>query len=319
MPSSAGALESISRLYCAEGGSDGETIGDICSHYPHRKTPRMIERLVQGANGLYAGSMPFDALVERFRESHVEAIVLMGSYARGDAGRYSDVDLVRFLVPTWRGPTDSQTFVIGDQLVVVSNVMPQSVEEWFTEPERATWAIAGLLTAQALWDPNGVFATVQSRARAFRWDTDMQAKANSYAGREMVGWAEEAHKGLEGLRRDDIGRLLNARFGLTFGLANVARVYLGVFITGENTFYAEICEKAGPDSRLARLLRAAFGIESTTASALTLRDHVTAGLRLYVETARLVRGDVDASCGAIIDHTVAEIVRSDAMRPRGED
>jgi hypothetical protein len=140
----------------------------------------------------------------------------------------------------------------------------------------------------------------------------MQAKADSYAGREMVGWVEEVHKGLEGLRRDDVGRLLNARFGLSIGLANVVRVYLGVFITGENTFYAEICERVGADSRWTHLLRAAFGIESITGTVPMLRDQVIAGLRLYVETAGLVRDDVDDRCGAIIDHAVAAIERETA-------
>lgn len=95
----------------------------------------------------YAGSVSFAELVERFSESHVEAIVLMGSYARDDAGPYSDVDLVRFLAATWRGTSDAQSYVIGDQLVVVSTVVPERVEESFTIPKRARWS--GVVTT--LW------------------------------------------------------------------------------------------------------------------------------------------------------------------------
>ena len=40
--------------------------------------------------------MEFEELARRFDAPGVLAIALLGSYARGDAGPYSDVDLVRF-------------------------------------------------------------------------------------------------------------------------------------------------------------------------------------------------------------------------------
>jgi predicted nucleotidyltransferase len=41
-------------------------------------------------------SPDFDLLVSKFDSPGVNAIVLMGSYARGNAGLFSDIDLVRF-------------------------------------------------------------------------------------------------------------------------------------------------------------------------------------------------------------------------------
>ncbi len=40
-------------------------------------------------------TVPLEQLVERFDAPGVRAIVLMGSYARGEAGPYSDIDVVR--------------------------------------------------------------------------------------------------------------------------------------------------------------------------------------------------------------------------------
>ncbi len=225
----------------------------------------------------------FEALAERSRRPDVSAIALMGSFARGDAGTFSDVDLVRFL--QMHGPQrDPETHWLGEAFVVVSDVTPSEVEAWFTRPEKATAFIAGLRTARALWDPRGHFHAIRERARAFVWDTAMQAKADAWAGARMVGWIEEVHKGLEGLRRDDEGRMLNARYGLSWGLTNVVRVRRGVLLTGDNAAYPQVVEHIGADSPWARLSRRAFGI----ADGLALREQVEAGLRLYVVTATLL-------------------------------
>ena len=135
-------------------------------------------------------------LVGRFTEPAVQAIVLMGSFTRGDAGHFSDVDLVRFLTPDAPEDTEARSFIIDDRLVVVSNVLRSQVEGWFTNPVSATECIAGIRTAKPLWDPEDLFSPIQRRAHAFVWDTDMQSKANAFAGEQMVGWVEEVYKGL---------------------------------------------------------------------------------------------------------------------------
>lgn len=250
-----------------------------------------------------------DRLIARFREPGVQAIALMGSHARGDAGPFSDVDVARFLSPGCAAFERAQSFIIENRLVVVSTILPENIEGWFADPDLATECIAGLRTARPLWDPEGVFAHLQARAHAFRWDSAMQGKANAFAADQMVGWAEEAFKGLEGLRRGDPGRLLNARFGLSFGMMKVARVYLGVLIAGDNAFYSQIIERVGVESEWARLGRAAFGIEGPDGKGVTLREQVLAGLGLYVSTAHLVRDDVDVRSRAIMDHAVEVIER----------
>ena len=165
------------------------------------------------------------------------AFALLGSYARGDAGLFSDVDVVRFVSDDQHG-AESRTFLIGEAedwnsplhtghgersrckwLVVLSTATPNQVESWFTEPGQVVNFVAGLREGRPLWDPEGVFAAIRQRAREFQWSSAHQEKADRVAGQELVGWIEEVHKGLEGLRRNHRGRLLNARFGLSWGLA----------------------------------------------------------------------------------------------------
>ena len=116
-----------------------------------------------------------DLLCSRFDAPNVRAIVLMGSYAGGEAGPYSDIDIVRFVAQSLtssssKEPPNSSTHLIDGYLVVVSTVDPFQVEAWFSEPEKASETVGGVRQAQALLDRDGTFAAIQKRAREFVWD-----------------------------------------------------------------------------------------------------------------------------------------------------
>lgn len=248
-----------------------------------------------------------DPLIQHYDGPHVRSFVIMGSYAREDATPFSDVDLVRF-VDNAALAASADSHLVDGTLTVVSTVTPDQVERWFTDPREAVNAISGLRTARPLLDRDGYFAAVQDRARAFEWNAELQAEAEGWASGEMVGLIEEVHKGLAGLERDDIGRLLNARFGLSWLLTNVIKVQRGLLIGGDNRFYEEIAAAVGMDSRWVHLRRLAFGIEDDHGRAPTLRAQVTAGLRLYVETVRLLQGTLQPDDAPKIHATVARIL-----------
>ncbi len=237
----------------------------------------------------------------------VLALVLMGSYARGDAGAYSDVDLVRFVHTSTA--TESETLLLDGTLVVISTATEQSVDGWFSEPSEAVETIFGLQTARALIDRGGFFAAVQARAQAFVWDDQLQHKADVWASKELVGLIEEVHKGLNGLVSGDRGRLLNARFGLSWLLSGVIKVQRGVLLRGDNGIYHDLAAVMGADSRWTHLRRAAWGIEDSDGHVPALRDQVVAGLQLYIETVRLVKGALQPQDAPKIRATVALIRR----------
>jgi hypothetical protein len=223
------------------------------------------------------------AIAQRFDAVNVQALVLVGSFARGDAGPFSDIDLLRFVDEADKGLPGSGTYLIDGRLVNVSNVTPTISDEWFAAPEEAVNVVAGLRAGQALLDRDRTFAVIQERAQNFVWDAEMQQRANVWASKSMVGWIEEAHKGLEGLRRNDIGRMLNAQFGLSWGLSRVMQVQRGVLIASDNSFFDEIAAVVGVDSEWATLQRIVFGV--TTSS---LPEQIRAGLRLYLLTATML-------------------------------
>ncbi len=264
--------------------------------------------------------------LEDWKTAETVAFALLGSYARGDAGPHSDVDIARF-VNDDQHDEEARTLLVGDKeeggvrggnarapscvrswLVVRSTVTPGQVEKWFTEPEQAINIIVGLRDGRALWDPKGVFSDIQQRAREFKWTKSHQEKADQLAGKELVGWIEEAHKGLEGLRRNDVGRLLNARFGLSWGLAWVMRLHLGVFTTSDNTFFEDVIRAVGSERRWAQLLRQAFGTASGGGEDfVSLREEVESGLLLYCETFELLREALPQDDFPLVEATVQRI------------
>lgn len=252
--------------------------------------------------------LPIDlhCMWEQWASPLPQAIALLGSYARGDAGPSSDVDLL-FLLPAGAAKPERTTFLIDGHLVVVNAVAPEQIDGWFTEPEQAVNVVAGLRDAIPLQDPDSLFAAVQNRAHVFVWTADLQAKADRYASHAMVGWIEEAHKGLEGLRRNDTGRLLNARFGLSWGLAGVMRVQRGILGNSDNSFFDDVRQRMGTASRWSQLLSTAFGVAAPDNTPHSLHEEVTAGLRLYCETARLLADAVQPEDRPLIESTVVRI------------
>jgi hypothetical protein len=252
----------------------------------------------------------FAQLIRRFDGPGVRALVLMGSFARGDPGPFSDIDLLR--LSETDDPVDADgSHLIEGWLTAVTTIGPAALEASFREPERVVHAIKGYRTGVALIDREGSFAEVQTRSERFVWDEEMQIRANAWASSQMVGWIEEVHKGLEGLRSGGIGRLLNARFGLSWGLSRVMEVQRGVLIGSDNSFYEEVADAMGKESEWVRLRGAAFAIEREgTEAAPPLRQQVVAGLRLYVETARLLEGSLTPEAKRLIEHAVSLIVAS---------
>ncbi len=197
--------------------------------------------------------------------------------------------------------TGAGSHLIDNRLVVVSDATPDDIDRWFSEPQEAVNVIQGLRDARPLLDPVGCFAALRTQAKHFTWTTELQEKADRFAGKQMVGWIEEAHKGLEGLRRDDTGRLLNARFGLSWGLMHVMQVQRGVLRGSDNDFGA-LAAAMGDDSVWTRLLAQSFAMDGQN-----LRSAVTAGLHLYCETAVLLHGHLPVDADRLVAATVRRI------------
>jgi predicted nucleotidyltransferase len=243
-----------------------------------------------------------DLLRERFDAPDVKSLVLLGSHARGDAGPFSDIDLLR-LVPVG-DPRAGQhsSYVVDDHLVVISDVDLDRVEQWFTRPELAVAAVAGLRDGVALVDRADTFVSIRGRAEGFVWDERMRQRGDEWVSAELVGWIEEVHKGLNGLLNGHAGALLNARYGLTWGMVRIVQVHHGLLCRSDNDFLHVVTAQMGEASQWATMLRRAFGIEPST-----LADQVRAGLGLYVLTARHVQPAIRPDHAPLVARTLGRI------------
>lgn len=242
------------------------------------------------------------SLVAHFDAPQVQAVLLVGSYARGDAGPYSDVDILRLTASPLPG-AGSQLW--QGKLVNISDVDHATIEAWFTEPERAVDVVLGLRDAQAPLDREGAAEALVARAKAFVWTPELQEKADRWASAQLVGWAEEAHKGLAGLESGGTGRLLNAQFGLSWGLAKTVRVQRGLMSRSDNDFFTDL-QRALAGTSWFGCLQAAYGL-----TGLPLAGQVRAGIELYVLTAELLEPALQAFDRPVIGRTVALIHRGE--------
>jgi predicted nucleotidyltransferase len=224
------------------------------------------------------------ALVAELDGPSVTAIALGGSYARGDANPYSDVDLAAF-VPDGQ-PLPAKCLIIRDgYLVSVSWKTCAAWREGLTHPERAILLVPSARALRVLLDRDGLLARLVEAARRFEW-APLQAEVDRFASRLLALTAEHARKTLAALVVRDELALSAALAGMASQIVLAVATQRGVMITSENSLARQVIASVGENSSWAQVLRLALGVTLTPG---TLAARGQAALRLYGETAILLR------------------------------
>lgn len=229
-----------------------------------------------------------ERLVDELVSTDIVAIALAGSYARGDATRWSDVDIIRYATTMPATSEERYTLAIRDgRLISVSTTTIATKQAELTQPELAIFAVPGLRQARILHDPSGALAALHQQARDFSWEP-LHAAASAYASEMVMGLAEEAHKLLGALNSHDESATLYAAHGAVLGLTRAVAVGWGVLVESENSYYRQVQEAAGLDSAWTRYHRTAAGLVAATSHATPAVAIGVAALHLYRETASLL-------------------------------
>jgi pimeloyl-ACP methyl ester carboxylesterase len=128
----------------------------------------------------------------------VIGVALGGSFARGAATTYSDVDLA----PFYRAGTSmppKRLFWRDGWLVSVS---PKTIPGWREQMARPEWAIHLVPSAaqmRILRDSDGALAALVAEAQAFQWDP-LRPGADAFASNMLMLIAEDALKLLGAFR-----------------------------------------------------------------------------------------------------------------------
>ncbi len=230
--------------------------------------------------------------VDEIDRARLQGIALMGSYARGEAKLYSDVDVVCF---TKEKNKETEVSIVDDKFLVISFVYVDQTPEWFVNPMLITELLYGVQKLVPLWDPYHFLANLKERALNFLWTREIQAQANVYVCKEMKLLIEEVYKGLQGILSRDHGRMLNALFGLSHQLFKIIRVQKGILLRGGNCFYEQVLTIYEDHPLFIRLAKRVFG-----ETVGTLEERVRDGLQLFLLTCEEFNGVLDDSTQMMI-------------------
>lgn len=224
----------------------------------------------------------------------VQAIVLHGSYVRGEAvAPYSDIDLVRILD---EGQQEQKQYVYRKGLLLSISSRPLSVYRTrFARPEKAIFAIPGVREARILLDKEGGFHRLQEEAVAWTWEP-LQEAAHMYASELLVVQTEIAHKAMRAIHLHDWLALADMTIDLFSAVTEAVAVDRGVLIQSGNTYFHQTQEAVGQQSDWARLhMRVATNV-------LSAKERGKDLLLLYWETCRLLKSTLAPEHRETIEH-----------------
>jgi len=254
-------------------------------------------------------------LVTELRTPAVVAFALTGSMARGEATRYSDVDLLRFTLTPAEAEYERYTLLMRDEwLVSLSTATIAAKRTELSQPAAALFAVAGLRQMRILDDPLGVLAQLQSEAQAFNW-RQLQAVADTHVSETVLGVAEEVCKVLGALKRQDESAAAYGTLGLVNGLTRAMAIHKRLLITSENTYFAQVQETMGSESEWARLFRLVAGLDAGAPATAPFESRARAGLVLYRETVAQMRHLLPERHVPVVDMALAAIAQTGYALP----
>lgn len=222
---------------------------------------------------------PFlQSILQRIDSPDVIGVGIVGSYARGQEGRFSDVDVDIFVRRQPENPYDRYTLRYwDDKLVSLKYTLLEEERTALSDPRRAIWAVPGLRGMRILLDTNDSLAALQKAAQEFDW-SPLQPAADEFAAEEIMGNAEEVHKILNGLARGHESTVLYAAWGLVKNMLEAVAVQRGILIVSENRYFDLIQDAMGRDSKWTNAFRTAWGLDSSSSQYQT---RGVAALTLY--------------------------------------
>jgi hypothetical protein len=253
-------------------------------------------------------SDPFiKSVLEKIDSPDLLGVSIVGSYARGQESKYSDVDFDIFVSKLPESEYDRHVLRYWDgKLVSLKYVLLDDELAALTNPRRAIWAVPGLSGMKIVLDKDGSLAELQKMAQKFDFSL-LQPEADEFAAEEIMGCAEEVHKILSGLARGHESTVLYAAWGVVKNLLEAVAVQRGVMIVSENRYFDLIQESVGRDTKWVSAFRTAWGLDSTSSQ---YQARGVASLKLYRLTAVMFDGLIPEKHREVVKNTLRLIKES---------
>ncbi len=239
------------------------------------------------------------ALVAELDTHDVVGIIVAGSYSRGEATQYSDVDLAYFVKDAAKLPS-KRFFYHDGRLVSLAAKRISDVRRSMTQPNTAIFVVPGFHHSRILLDKDGSVSQFLHEVETFAWQP-LQEAANSYASFAMMLLAEWIHKILsEILKENDLG-LSTTLVEFIYTITEIVAVQRGILIKTTSTYYQQVQNDIGQDSAWTRYHLQVAGIVSPSTEDTSVRARAIAALHLYLETFKLLQPILDPDHFAVAE------------------
>lgn len=254
-------------------------------------------------------SDPFiQSIIQRINSPDVLGVGVVGSYARGQEGRYSDVDIDIYISKKPEHEYDAYTLRYWDnKLVSLKYTLLDEEQKALTNPRRAIWAVPGLRGMKIVLDKDGSVTALQKAAQDFDW-SPLQPAADEFAAEMIMGNAEEAHKILNGLAREHESTVLYASWGMVKNMLESVAVQRGLMIVSENRYFDLIQDSVGRNSKWTATFRTAWGLDPASSQ---YQARGRAALELYRLSAEILSKLIPEKYRLVIDTTLRRIREAD--------
>ena len=252
------------------------------------------------------GEAPME-IVARFASETTIAAALTGCFARTDADRYSDIDLLLFDdgLPPGKSPIE-RLIVQKGQMVSLTTATTAFWREHFEWPGAAIYTVPAFRNLVPLFDRNGALAALIEQARSFSWEP-LQSAADEFVREKIVQQAEVVHKVLSSFERGDPERLATYTWELTTEMSLAIAVHRRIFIESGNYTFDAVCRAQGSDSDWTRAHRRATGAGAGLDGKTSMADRGRGALQLYRETATASEGVLHTPDSEVVHHAVMNL------------
>jgi hypothetical protein len=245
-------------------------------------------------------------LTHELADDNTIAIALTGAHIPGQPTTpYTDVDVLRYVRILPPEEQRQQLRYIGETLVSVTTGSIMAERKKLARPDTAVWSVLPLKMARPLYDPDGLFAALQSEAHHFRWNQDMQRQADAFASERLMRLTRTAHQVMSALTRRDDASLVGGVEMLTVGLMQVMTVQRGVLLAASDAYVRTLMRQVGLGSAWTYYMMQAVGLVQNDP-----RMRGIAALGLYMKTVDLLRPILQSSHAQVVDQTWAIIAAS---------
>jgi hypothetical protein len=244
------------------------------------------------------------ALVAAVDSDRYAGILLGGSYARGDATEWSDVDIACIVPDDSRLERKRYVYLDG-RLVSIGVKSIEGIRAQLAKPETAILG-HGIGNCRVLLDKDGSVTALVEEVRTFTWEPLREA-ANRSASFGLVMATEMAQKIANELSKGDDLAVSFATAKLFAELTLTMAIARGVLVKSDNTYYRQVEEAAGPD--WARLHRDITGAKEPN----FVDDQALDCLQLFRETLELLRPIMLPEHLEVVEQCVSKLEERDLV------